>query len=297
MTKQKAYIFVILGAFLWGIIGIFINQLYEYRFTAWEVVAVRVIASALLMAALLGIFRPQLLKIDWKDSIYFIGTGIISIVFFNWCYFFVMEHASISLAVILLYTGPAFVTILARLLFKEYFSRYKMIALVLTTLGCAFVVGLLPNYQFNITASIFFIGLCSGFFYALYSIFAKFITEKYSSLTITTYSFIAASLFMIPFGGLHEKLPLFFNWPVFANVLGLSIFSTCFAYLFYTYGLAYVESSRASILSTIEPAVAIIIGVFLFHETLTFFQLLGIFLILISIFFVVKKQKTSTHDK
>src|SRR5690606_38156589 len=145
MTKQKAYIFVILGAFFWGVIGIFINQLYEYRVTAREVVALRVIASALLMAAVLGVLRPQLLKIDWKDSIYFIGTGIISDVFVNWCYFFVMEHASISLAVILLYTGPAFVTILARLLFKEYFSRYKMIALVLTTLGCAFVVGLLPN--------------------------------------------------------------------------------------------------------------------------------------------------------
>lgn len=68
MTKQKAYIFVILGAFLWGIIGIFINQLYEYRFTAWEVVAVRVIASALLMAALLGIFRPQLLKSIGKTA-------------------------------------------------------------------------------------------------------------------------------------------------------------------------------------------------------------------------------------
>lgn len=289
MTKQKAYIFVLMGAFLWGIIGIFINQLYEYSFTPWEVVAVRVIVSSLLMVIFICLFRPQLLKINLKDSFYFFGTGIISIVLFNWCYFYVMEQVSISLAVIFLYTAPAFVTILARLLFKEHLSRYKIIALILTTLGCAFVVGLLPNYQINLTLSILFIGLCSGFCYAMYSIFAKFITEKYSSITITTYSFIAASLFMIPFGGLHAKLPLLFDWNVILNVLGLSIFSTCLAFLLYTYGLSFIESSRASILSTIEPAVAVLIGVFIFKETITLSQMIGMLLILLSVFFIVKK--------
>lgn len=289
MTKQKAYIFVLMGAFLWGLIGIFINQLYEYSFTPWEVVAVRVIVSSLLMVIFICLFRPQLLKINLKDSFYFFGTGIISIVLFNWCYFYVMEQVSISLAVIFLYTAPAFVTILARLLFKEHLSRYKIIALILTTLGCAFVVGLLPNYQINLTLSILFIGLCSGFCYAMYSIFAKFITEKYSSITITTYSFIAASLFMIPFGGLHAKLPLLFDWNVILNVLGLSIFSTCLAFLLYTYGLSFIESSRASILSTIEPAVAVLIGVFIFKETITLSQMIGMLLILLSVFFIVKK--------
>lgn len=294
MTKQKAYLFVLFGAFLWGIIGIFIKQLYAFHFSPWEVVAIRVIVSAFIMVILLILFRPQLLKINWKDSVYFIGTGIVSIVFFNWCYFYVMEQASISLAVILLYTGPAFVTILARLLFKEYFTRYKIIALILTTVGCAFVVGILPNFHFKLTAAIVFIGLSSGFFYALYSIFAKFITEKYSSLTITTYSFIAASLFMVPFGNLHKKITLFYNWDVLVNILGLSIFSTCLAYLFYTYGLMFIESSRASILSTIEPAVAVLIGVFLYKESLTFYQLIGMLLILLSILFVVKNQKNAS---
>ncbi|WP_340137875.1 EamA family transporter [Priestia endophytica] len=44
---------------------------------------------------------------------------IFSIVHFNWCLFSVIEQTSISIASILLYTTPAFVTIFSRVLFKE----------------------------------------------------------------------------------------------------------------------------------------------------------------------------------
>jgi drug/metabolite transporter (DMT)-like permease len=125
------------------------------------------------------------LKIKASDSKYFIGTGIFSIVLFNWCLFHAIQETSISIASILLYTAPAFVTIFSRIFFKESLTPRKVLALVTTFIGCSFVIGILPNTNGSISLYGFILGLGSGLFYALYSIFGKFALEKYDSLTVT----------------------------------------------------------------------------------------------------------------
>lgn len=78
------------------------------RFLATAIVALRVLFAAVLMTAVIFKIDPKLLKIRWRDSWLFIGTGIFSLVFFNYCYFRSIESSSISIAVLLLYTAPGF---------------------------------------------------------------------------------------------------------------------------------------------------------------------------------------------
>ncbi len=118
-SHRLAYVYVLLGAALWGIIGLFIDALYGAGFTAFQIVTLRVVSAAVMLVIYLSLSQPKLLKIDWKDALSFIGTGIFSIVFFNWAYFTAIEEVSLSVAVILLYTGPAFVVILSRIFFGE----------------------------------------------------------------------------------------------------------------------------------------------------------------------------------
>src|SRR5699024_1644672 len=114
----------------------------------------------------------------WTDIKYFIGTGIFSIIFFNYTMFKTIELASISISAALLYTGPAFVVILSRLIFKEKLTNQKLIALILTLIGTSLVVELFPLSVDNLPISTILIGLCSGLGYALYSIFSKFALKK-----------------------------------------------------------------------------------------------------------------------
>ncbi|MFZ4454127.1 DMT family transporter [Salibacterium aidingense] len=291
MSRQQAYVCATVGAAMWGLIGLFVQALYHAGFTPWQTVAVRAVFSALLIVGFLAVRRPHLLKINIKDLPYFIGTGIISIVFFNWCYFTVMEEASLSLAVVLLYTGPLFVTLLSRVLFREWLTHRKMISLFLTMTGCAFTVGLLPSFETSLSLFVILAGLGSGFFYALYSVFGKYVSRRYSPLTITAYSFICASCLMIPAGGLMHQLPLFADPAVILYAVGLAFVPTVLGYILYTSGLTYIESSRASILTTIEPVVAIIIGVTVFGDVLGGWQILGILLVLASIFVISEREK------
>jgi drug/metabolite transporter (DMT)-like permease len=295
-VKKWAYLLIVLGAILWGIISIFVQALYAYGFTSLQIVAIRVIISAFIFILYLSFRGRSLLKINVSDGKYFIGTGIFSIVFFNWCYFSTIQETSISIAAILLYTGPAFVAILSRILFKEWLTRKKLIALVTTFVGCSFVVGILPNMNSAVSLYGILIGLGSGFGYALYSIFGKLALQKYHALTVTTYTFIFASAGIIPISGLWDCANLFLDWKVWGYSLGLALFPTVLAYLAYTVGLTSVESSRASIMATIEPIVATIVGTVLFSEELTKWQLMGIMLIILAVVVVQERKIQLTPD-
>lgn len=292
-SNRLAYIYVLLGAALWGIIGLFVEGLSQAGFTSLQIVALRVVSAAVMLVAYLAVRNPKLLKIDLKDSFSFIGTGIFSIVFFNWCYFTAIKEVSLSIAVILLYTGPAFVAILSRIFFKEPMTNRKVGALLLTLLGCALVIKVIPGSDQQTSWYGILVGLGSGFGYALYSIFGKHALKKYQSLTVITYTFVFASAVMLPVSGITINAGQLSSAYVWMHILGLGFLPTVLAYLLYTTGLSMIESSRASIVATVEPVVATLLGVFVFNDLLNGYQLLGILLVLAAVILIqLRKRRT-----
>ncbi len=298
MHPKLPLILVGAGAFFWGIIGVFVTNLYTIGFTPLQVVAIRALFASIALVFYLIFKDPSMLKINIADSKYFIGTGIISFVLFNWCLFRAMEVTSISISVILLYTAPAFVAIFSRFLFKEWFTTRKVVALVTTFIGCAFVIGVLPAFHESISFFGLLFGLGSGLFYALYSIFGKYALQKYNTLTVTVYTFIFAAIAATPFSKLWSADHLFSNFHAWFNIIGLGLFSTLLAFLLYTKGLTKVESSRASIMATIEPVVASIMSFLVFGETLLAWQYIGIIIVLAAVLLVQETgNKRITHAK
>ncbi len=277
------YIYVFLGAALWGIIGLFIEELSQAGFSAFQIVTLRVVGASVMLVLFVAITNPDLLKINLMDSMSFVGTGIFSTVFFSWAYFTTIEEVSLSIAVILLYTGPAFVVILSRIFFKEPMTSRKIGALVLTLFGCVLVIKVFPVTADRISWYGILVGLGSGFGYALYSIFGKHALKKYHPLTVITYTFVFASAVMLPASGITISTTDLQSTHVWINILGLGFFPTALAYYLYTMGLSMVESGRASIAATIEPLVATLLGVFVFNEVLTAFQFVGMLLVLAAV--------------
>lgn len=281
---NRAFILIVIGATLWGTISIFIKKLYAYGFSPMEVVTIRAVTAAIILVIYLFFSSPKSLQLKRiTDLKYFIGTGIFSIIFFNYCMFKTIEIATIPISAVLLYTAPAFVIVLSFLLFQERITAVKLIALIFTLIGTALVVGLLP-FSFNhIPMITIFIGLGSGLGYAFYSIFSKFALIEYNSLTITTYTFIIAAISLLPFFPFQEKSTLLMEPKVVLFSFGLGFFPTAIAYIIYTYGLFHTEASKAAIISTVEPVVATLIGVFIFTEPFSFIQVIGMICILAAV--------------
>ncbi|GEN54903.1 DMT family transporter [Halobacillus faecis] len=297
MTRNRAFLMIFLGASLWGIIGLFVNQLYDHGFSPIQVVALRVTSAMVMLFGSIIVSNRNLLKIKPADSRYFIGTGVISIALFNWCLFSAIEATSMAIAFVLLYTAPVFVTIFSRIFFKEAWTGRKLMALFTTFVGCTFVIGWLPGLQASLSWPGLLFGLGSGLFYALYSIFGKVVLKKYRSLTVTFYTFLFAALAVVPFSGLWEEMALMNDICVWLLILGLGLISTVLPFLLYTKGLEHVESSRASIVATIEPVVATLVGYFVYAEVMTIYQYAGVVLVLLSVIIVQEAKKKPAHHR
>ncbi|MED3625045.1 DMT family transporter [Neobacillus thermocopriae] len=297
MKKALPILFIAISASLWGIIAIFVRKLSFIGFSSMEIVTIRVVIATLLLT-FIGIrkYRSQM-AISVKDVKLFIGTGIFSIVLFNWCYFSSINQMNLSMAVILLYTAPAFVTVLSYFFLKEKMDWIKVVSVIGTILGCILITGVQVGDTSSINMIGIITGLGAGFGYALYTIFGKFALLKYPPFTVTYYTFIVASLALIPLTSLWEKGMMLFSSDVLIYGVGLGLVPTVIAYLFYTKGLEQLDGSKAAIVATVEPVVATLLGVFLYEEGFGIIQAFGSIIILISVTLIniPKKQKASIH--
>jgi drug/metabolite transporter (DMT)-like permease len=282
--KKMAPAFILIAGILWGCIGIFVRQLNNYGLFSMDIVLVRAIVTCIFMAVFLLCYDRKLLKIKLKDIWCFIGTGICSIVFFNYCYFKAISMTSLAVAAILLYTAPAIVMVLSFILFKEVFTKRKVISLIMTFVGCVLVTGVITEGG-NITGKGILTGLGAGLGYALYSIFSRYALQKgYHSFTITFYTFLIASvaaLFLVDTSYVYEQVTT--NNVVIVLCICLGIICTVVPYLTYTIGLKYMDNSRASIIASVEPVTASVIGILVYSEKITFTGVAGIVLVLVAL--------------
>lgn len=277
--ERTAYLCVILSAVLWGIIGIFVKKLNEYGFSSLQIVFIRAIVATLTVAAFYLIKYKKIKVIELGHAKYFVGTGILSFVFFNWCYFTAINKTSLAVASILLYTAPTIVMVFSVLLFKEKMTKVKIISLVLTFIGCIFVTFSGQGSGIQVSALGVLAGLGAGLGYALYSIFGRYALQNYDSITVTLYTFIFASISLIPFVDIPGMVNLFTDLSSIFYAIILGIFSTTMPFLLYTYGLTHLESSKASIIATLEPIVATAIGIAIFGENITLLKVSGILIV------------------
>lgn len=275
--ENKGILSVIAAGICWGILGLFVHFADAAGLSAMQIGFLRVSIATLFLFILLFIKDPRLFRIHPKDLWMFIGTGVLSLTLFSFCYYRVVEESEVSVAVVLLYTSPIFVMLMSAVIFHETITIRKLTALVMTFIGCILVAGFLGGP--TLTLQVLLLGICSGLFYGLYSIFGKFAVRKYRSETITFYTFLFSAAAFLPFSEPANLITKITPQVLLICVL-MAFFSTVLPYLFYTYGLSQMDSGKAAIFVTVEPMVGAITGMLFLHEDHNPLKILGIILIL-----------------
>lgn len=282
--RLAAPVIIIFAGVSWGIIGLFSKPLSSSGFDSLQITELRCLVTAAALIIFLLIVNRRLLIINLRDIWIFLGTGLLSIAFFNISYFICMKESTLSVACTLLYTGPCFVMLMSCIFFHEKFTVQKLTAIILALLGCAFTTGLIGSGGVRITFYAIVSGLCSGFGYSLYSIIGRIALKKYSWLTVITYTFTVAAIVLLPICKPAHMFDLAISSSsIIFNILMLGVLSTTLPFLLYTKGLEHMETGRASLLTFVEPVIATIISAAVFHELFGFNNVVGIVLIVISI--------------
>jgi drug/metabolite transporter (DMT)-like permease len=290
MKKNFGVVFVFMAASLWATMSVFVRLFNNSGLFAMEIVELRCIVTSLLIIAVTFVGDRSLLKIKIKDWWCFFGAGAIGVAFFNYCYFKTIYVTDIAVASILLYTAPIFVMLISIVVFKEKLTKIKVASIIIAFTGCILVSGFMFGNK-TLTPKGFFIGLCAGIGYALYTIFSKVALEKgYCATTVTIYTFLFGSI-----GGMFFTSFTDISTYMTENGIGGLLFCIVVAAVattipnnLYAYGLKCIESSKAAVISFIDPVISATLAFFIFREVPSGTSLIGMGLIIFALFLLNK---------
>jgi drug/metabolite transporter (DMT)-like permease len=279
--KKFADFFVLLAGILWGLVGPFVTNLNRLGISSLHISALRWIFSAIFMFLIVLIFDRKLVKIHIKDIWVFACTGILCIFVSSTLYFATIPLATVAVANILMYTSPVWIMIFSIIFFNEKVTFKKMVVLLLAFCGCVLVTGVLSSEGFSITPLGLVLGLASGLFYGLYSIFGKLALKKYDSITVTLYTAVFAGIAALFMPNLSQTLLVVFgNREAVLNLAAIIFICTIATYTLYTLGLKLSSATRASIFACVEPVTSAIVGTLVLMQPFSVFQLAGIVFVL-----------------
>lgn len=269
---------MVLGAAaLWGTLGLFARTLGAIGLTPLELASIRAAIAAAGLGLWLLLRRPAGLRIHTRDLPFFLAYGVIGLALFHFLYFATLERTSIAVAVALLYTAPAFVVIAARLLHRERIDSNRATALSLVLAGVFLVTGalrLLATGQATITTGAILLGLGSGMSYGLYTIFGKRAVGRYDPYQTVFFTSLFGALILALFA--PPWTPFLEHPEATLPLLLLGVVPTILPYLLYTAALRHLPSGTASMLASLEPVVATLLGFILLGEAMTLDQGVGI---------------------
>jgi DME family drug/metabolite transporter len=272
----RGYFLVVAAAGLWGTLGLVFRILHDdYLLSSLAIAFLRAALAFIILVAFLLFTHPQRLKLDPRALPFFALYGFCGVTAFYFFYTQAAIQTTVTTAVVLLYTAPAFVTLIAWRIWGEPLGARKLFALVLAFPGCALVARAYDPAQVSLNLLGLAMGMAAGFAYALYTLFSKFALTRYASPTALLYALLFGALFLIPFQTLDGFAPLVSRPRVWLLLLLLAVGPTLVALAWYNSGLRRVPASNASLVATIEPVVASLLAFSFLGERLELLQMVG----------------------
>ena len=295
MKKSLGYFLVIFASVSWGFIGVFNRMLASTGINVWTRMCIRNTGSLVLCLVLFSIFKRSVFRINPRHLPMFFCSGVLGIVGATVTYMSCQMMCSLAVAGILLYLAPTFVVLASAVLWKAPLTPRRVAAVVLALIGCAFVSGVVGG---SLTASLpgLLLGIGSGLCYGGYTIFSHYNLARYDAYTSFFWSIAMAGLVSLAGFNAQEMATVFSQPKGILGALGLVVIGTVLPFLTYTIGLTAIESGLASVIANVEPVTAAVLGVVLFHETLTVWTMVGIVLVLTAAVMLAVGEKKKVQE-
>ena len=267
--RRLGFCLIFVASMLWALIGVVSAELMTKGVSPMEIAYWRALLGG-------GVFAIHATVAGhWvigrrRDLILFVILGAMGVGLFFSAYNLAIEAGGVSLAVVLLYTAPAFVAIFATIWLGEALTPLKGLAVLLVMLGVAAVAlgGDSPGVHINRGSMGW--GLLAGLGYAGFYVWGKQLLKRYHPVTVYAFVFPVGALVIWPFVDFVHKSAM--AWALLALLV---VLCTYLAFLVYYLGLRHVEASRAVLIASLEPVIAVILAAIIFDERLAGWAIVG----------------------
>lgn len=282
MKQLTGIVLIAISAASFGTLAIFGRFLYADGVDTFTMLFLRFGIAALLMCMILFVRKEKFPRgrVLWP----LIGMGALGYVGQSFSYLTAIKYASAGLVALLLYLYPMFVFVLSVVVLREKVTWIKVAALVLALTGTALTVDPEGGQLIGILFS-----LAAGLIYSVYIIVGTNVMKQVSALQSSTVIFASAGFvygMLMAANGIH--LPATnTGW---LNIAGIVMVATVIPVVTFLAGLERIGPTNASMLSTLEPVVTVLLAAWIFGEVLKPIVLLGGGLILIAVILLTKGE-------
>lgn len=272
----KGTLQVLASAAGFGTLAIFIKFAYAAGGNTVSILGFRFLAAALFFWSIIH-WRKLSFDVTRRDVIRVcllggIGYGAMSALFAS-----TVEVVPAALAGMLLYTYPAQVSILSFLLGDEQFTWRKGFALALCFCGLWLV---LDASFANVGIKGLVLGISSAFVYSAYIVLGNRLIRHVDPLLTTTLVCSSTAVLFLLAGAVSGNLMIHLPAVGWGAIAGMALFATVVAILGFFAGMKAIGATNASIISTVEPVITVILSAILLAESITLTQAFGGALIL-----------------
>ncbi len=293
-NPRTGYILTIVAAIVWASTSPGIKYLLEtHHVPALAIAFWRDAIIAGFCFAVIALVRPALLRVGRRElrSLAIVGAISIGVYHALWVLSILLNGASV--AVVMIYTFPTFVTLGAWLFFGERIRWPQVLALAIALLGAALLVRAYDPAVLRVSWLGTLVGLCTGLAHAGYVLYSQRSVQNTSPWTSLAYTMLFGAIVLL--GLWFVSGALGFTDPAqTANIvravgssaapwivlLILSLGPTLGGYALFTIALRFLPGRIASIVVMLEAPVSVLLAVALLGERLEWPQMLGIGLIL-----------------
>ena len=276
-TTKRARFFLTLSMVSFGTLAPFVRNI---SVSSGELALYRAVLAAILIGTFLLITKQNTsFRALGKELYLLLFSGVA--MGFNWILLFeAYKYTTVAIATLSYYFAPVIVTLVCPLLFHEKLSKKQILCFVMSTLGLSLVIGITNLGRGGNDLRGIAFGLGAAVLYATVILLNKFI-KGVTGIHRTFLQFLAAILVLIPYvlftSGVHLGNLDVTGW---ICLLIVGLVHTGITYCLYFTSLKELSGQEAAILSYMDPLVAVVIGVLVLKEPLSWQQLVGGLLIL-----------------
>ena len=249
------------------------------------------LASLFLIGAMLAYRQP--LTMDRRDIGPVIRLGFVGITMYNLLFMFGLKYTTASNSSLFISTSPLFAALVLALTRKRGISLPAALGLVLSTAGVFLIVQSAGGVTFSLRDMAGdLLTLCAALFWALYTILARPLVEKYSPLKITAYSMAAGTALLFPLGAADLARQSWNTIPAasWAAFCFSTFISAGVAFTLWYEGVKRLGVSRTVVYHYLVPFVAVVFAALFLHEQITALQVIGGGMILVGVYVVQKSS-------
>lgn len=278
--KIVGYLFIFLSAFCFSLTGIISSLLFKNGIKTYDLIIMQSAVQILMIGTYYSFNKFKDLKVSIEDLKTIGLQGLFANVPVAVFYYIAIQRTNVSIACLLLFTSPIFVTLYYIIFEKQQSNIGEIIAVITTFIGSVLVLNISPNNFSHVDILGILAGILSSISYAFYNIYADKKLKNYSPGTILFYCAIVVFIFIsIINQGFYSRIDQM-NFKLLRYAIPLFAVTNTLPVVFLYSGIKKIGAQTASIIATGEVPFTMILSFFVLNEKLNSLQIFGSILII-----------------